>query len=206
MSAAQALRAALTAPTETASVLRKADRFPIIWDSGASLSMSPCRTDFVGDLETPTGAQTVQGIGPPSSHGLAIEGVGHVAWSFLDSTGMLRTIKVPAYYVPESKVRLLSTTSLLQAYPNENICMEGRRLILSGDSASKEDIRRPIKIFTNDRTNLHIGYAYTEGAGRTVQQAFQAIITTVSEGNHNLNPADKELLCWHYRLGHLGFR
>jgi hypothetical protein len=63
---------------------------------------------------------------------VAITGRGHVAWSFLDTKGMLRTLKLPAYYVPASGMRLLSTTSLLQHYPNEFLMGDQRGLRLSG--------------------------------------------------------------------------
>lgn len=49
--------------------------------------------------------------------GVSAEGIGHVAWSFIDTSGMLRTLKLPAYYVSRAKARLLITsTSLLNEY------------------------------------------------------------------------------------------
>jgi hypothetical protein len=49
----------------------------------------------------------------PISAEVRIEGVGHVAWTFLDCRGMLWTLKLPAYYAPMAGVRLFSTLSLL---------------------------------------------------------------------------------------------
>ena len=66
--------------------------FSVIWDSGASLSVSPHREDFVGPIHKPPPNTTVQGLGK----NLRIAGIGHVAWSFHDTNGMLRTVKVPA--------------------------------------------------------------------------------------------------------------
>ena len=45
-------------------------------------------------------------------------------------------IKVPAYLVSKIKVqvRLLSTTSLLQTYPDETITIEAHQLTLSGSN------------------------------------------------------------------------
>jgi hypothetical protein len=51
-----------------------------------------------------------------------------------ETLGNLRMIKVPAYLVTRIKVRLLSTTSLLQAYPGETITIEAHQLTLSGTS------------------------------------------------------------------------
>ena len=46
--------------------------------------------------------------------GLKIGGVGEVVWTIMDSSGLLRSLKLPALYVPTIRVRLLSILSLLQ--------------------------------------------------------------------------------------------
>ncbi|CAJ1959253.1 unnamed protein product [Cylindrotheca closterium] len=97
----------------------KIARYPIIWDSGATTSISPYKDDFVGKLEPAPLGLKLRGI----TSGLKIEGIGHVAWSVVDTTGMLRTIKVPALYMPSATARLLSTSSLLQTYTDESISM-----------------------------------------------------------------------------------
>jgi hypothetical protein len=86
----------------------------VIWDSGESLSISNKGSDFVGSLdEAPTAH--LRGL----ANVVRIEGVGDLAWTFLNCRGMLRMLKLPAYYVPTAGIRLLSTSSLLQEYPNE---------------------------------------------------------------------------------------
>jgi hypothetical protein len=81
----------------------------VIWDSGASVSISLDQADFVGPIdESPN--ERLSGL----TDGVAIAGCGHVVWSFLDTMGMLQMLKLPAYYIPASGTRLLSTTSLLQ--------------------------------------------------------------------------------------------
>ena len=49
-----------------------------------------------------------------------------------DESGMLRGLKLKAYYIPESKVRLISTSSLLQQYHGESISLDSNKLVLSG--------------------------------------------------------------------------
>ena len=49
-----------------------------------------------------------------------------------DTDGMLWLIKIPAFYVPKCKVRLLSTMSLLQTYKDEKIEIDKTMLTLSG--------------------------------------------------------------------------
>ena len=59
--------------------------------------------------------------------GLQINGQGNV----VEQLGNLRLLKVRASRVPNIKVRLLLTTSLLQTYPSETITIEPNRLMLS---------------------------------------------------------------------------
>ena len=203
LSFAQTMQAAFTTPSITNSTLPKSQHYPVIWDSGASLSITPHRSDFVGPIKQPDPRLRLQGL----AQGLHIAGVGQVAWSFVDTTGMLRTLKVPAYLVPKASVRLLSTSSLLQAYSDETISLDGARLVLSGAASSLgHPQRNSIEILLDPTCNLPISYAYSDGAVSTVQHALNSTITTVSQSNMNLSPAEKELLRWHFRLGHLGHR
>ena len=50
-------------------------------------------------------------------------------------------IKVPAYLVSKIKVRLLSTTSLLQTYPDETITIEAHQLTLSGSKTTMRGVK-----------------------------------------------------------------
>ena len=120
---------ALQALTRFQSLMPKESTFPVIWDSGASLSVSPCKSDFVGHYTKPSITLKLKGLAKE----LNIIGQGHVIWAMHDTNGMLRAIKVPAYHVPGCNVRLLSTTSLLQTYKNENICQDELQMRLSGD-------------------------------------------------------------------------
>ena len=80
----------------------------MIVDSGASVCISHDRRDFVGPITKPGVITKLQGI----AKGLKIEGQGHVLWTFHDAHGQLRSLKLPAYYVPSCKVRLLSTSAI----------------------------------------------------------------------------------------------
>jgi GAG-pre-integrase domain len=91
----------------------------IIWDSGASVSISPNRDDFLGKIEPVN--TTIQGISPEE---VGVKGHGFVAWPMEDVNGMLRILKVPCLGVPKIPQRLLSTSSLLiEAYvdPKNNL-------------------------------------------------------------------------------------
>jgi hypothetical protein len=71
---------------------------------------------------------------------------------------MLRTLKLPDLYIPEVKQRLLSTTRLLQAHPQENLTIEKCGMRLSGDG-----ILAPVEAPIDRITNLPTAYAQAHG-------------------------------------------
>lgn len=178
----------------------KESLFPVIWDSGASISVSPHRSDFVGPYTKPPLLLKLRGL----AKGLKIVGQGHVMWAVQDANGMLRAIKVPAYHVPECDVRLLSTTSLLQTYPAESIALDKTKLTLSGQKG--EPTRGQVIALIDKSNNLPTSLAYKHSDVDIPVKALTATITAVNADNHNITEPEKELLRWHYRLGHLGFR
>ncbi len=134
--------------------LAKEVMMPIIWDSGASMSLSFDRNDFVGVMKPVGKLMRHQGI----TKGLRIEGQGHVLWPMLDTNGQLRLIKVPAFYAPNCKVRLLSTTSLLQTYSEEGIELEAHQMKLAG--LASDPTRGAVIATVNPRNNLPTTTSY----------------------------------------------
>ena len=196
------LRMALQAPTRFRAAIAstKTRTYPIIWDSGASFSVSPDRNDFVGPIKKPGAITQLQGI----AKGLRIEGYGHVMWAVHDTTGQLRMLKVPAYYAPRIRVRLLSTTSLLQSYPSETIQIEPHQLTLSGQPG--QPTRGSVIVQVDPRSNLPTSEGHSYNDPPKAVAALEATITHVDDANVNLSEAEKELLRWHFRLGHIGFK
>ena len=45
----------------------------------------------------------------------------------------------------------------------------------------------------------------SEKAHESASEVLYKVTMTTDEGNNNLSPAEKELLRWHYRLGHVEF-
>jgi len=200
----QALKSAFASPQATRDAIDSKKYFDVIWDSGASISISHCKSDFTGPIESVGMGITLQGI----AKGVRVMGKGTVNWSFTDNTGQLRTLSLDALYVPTATARLLSTSSLLDRYPNEHITQHQHRLVLSGDPTVKDNerVREAIEILIDPQTNLPIGFGYANAAKPAIYQAMQSAITTVSDSNKNLSTAEKELLRWHYRLSHLSFK
>ena len=130
LTTAEALHAILQAPTKLRDTMPKDGSFPIIWDSGASISVTNDKADFLTFTKVSPCYNNVMGV----AQGLKFSGFCEVLWSFLDEKGTLRCFKLPALYIPSATTRLLSTTSLLQSYSGELIEQTGRDMRLSGTS------------------------------------------------------------------------
>jgi hypothetical protein len=190
----------LQAPAKFRNAMKKESTFSIIWDSGASISISPNKGDFVGPVTTAGVGTRLKG----TAKGLSIQGQGQVMLTVLDASGQLRALKVPAYYVPQARVRLLSTTSLLQSYPDETISMEAHQLTLSGIRGSSRC--DPVVARVNPSNNLPMTTSYLCSEVGSVPEALNAVITAASSENHNLSNAQKELIRLHNRLSHVSYK
>jgi hypothetical protein len=63
-----------------------------------------------------------------------------------------------------------------------------------------------IEILVDPRSNLHVGTAYDGSKSTSDSIPAAAYTTATSLANVNLSAAEKELLRWHCRLGHLSFK
>ena len=113
-------------------------------------------------------------------------------------------LKLPAYYVPQSPVCLLSMTSLLQTYLGETILMQPHEITLSG--LAHDPLRNPVVVHVDPTNNLPTSQIYHYEVPEKAIEALATTLTVVSNNNINLSEPQKELLRWHYRLGHLSFR
>ena len=76
---------------------------PIIIDTGASISLTPVISDFIGNIE-PADLDSLQGLSSKTQ----VCGQGTVQWKVQDMFGMVRALTTKAYYVPEASIRLMS--------------------------------------------------------------------------------------------------
>ena len=115
---------------------------------------------------------------------------------------MLRSVKIKAFYIPECSMHLLSTSLLLQEYSDETIHLDRSSLHLSGIPGDPEQTSVTVPL---DRcSNLPTSFAYSHDPDETAAQVNNLIAVT-SDENINLSEPEKELMCWHCRLGHLAF-
>ena len=177
-------------PFSILSGFKRAKTFPVIWDSGASVCLTFDKADFVGPLDPPpTHQRTTACVG---TH-IKVKGMGHVAWSIADTTGVLRTLKLPALYAPSSKVRLLSTSSLLSSYPHETIQLNPTQLVLSGCSSSSPPTSSII-VMINPTNNLAVSEAQHPNDYTSVPPGLHSVVREVSDANLNLSNAEREWL------------
>ena len=176
------------------------DLLPIVIDSGASISLTANYNDFVGPIR-PATITELQGL----SHTTKVHGVGQVKWTVRDVFGATRTIKTEAYYVPEPTVRLFS--------PQTYFCeQEQGHLRLDHSSTTLQLHDGSLLHFPyNANNNLplmlpvephHVGLTFDDitalGDGHSVHN----YMSVADESNQNLTQAQKELLLWHWKLGH----
>ena len=168
-------------------------RKPVIFDTGASLAITPDKLDFDGPLTVPKGDLRLGGM----ANGLRIEGVGPVTWTFANSDGTEVRIRSMAYHVPGAKARLLSPQRLFDP-------TTGVRGKYEGDHNSFRlyiDNNETLTIEYDDRNSLPIGYAIIGDISSSPSP--QMNLTLHDESNQNLTAGQKLLLHWHQRFGHL---
>ena len=184
----------------------------VLFDTGANCCITPDRDDFVGEYIKCRNGAAVDGIGK----GLHVEGRGTVAWTFVGKDGMYRTLKLPCYHVPSSTTRIASAGVILAVYPDEEIKIAEGKLTLSGD---KKLGRSEIEVPYCASTHLPYGDASVSKDDLTEEllqvhkrdlkapmKKLRPIRSLTESSNYNLTQPEKELLRWHYRLGHIGMQ
>ena len=173
---------------------------PIIFDSGASVSITPYLSDFVdGSLN-----QSVDAIGSAQIQGIsastAVKGVGKIRLIVYTDTGAKREIVTQALFVPQARIRLLSVCR----YRDEH---RGQRcsFVLDDDGCR---FTLPLSIgggtitFNYRDTNyIPKTTAYAQRFGKSIRQKHNALMV-LDNSNVNLTAAQKELLRFHFCLGH----
>jgi Reverse transcriptase (RNA-dependent DNA polymerase) len=174
--------------------------FPIIWDTGASVCLTYDPTDFIGPIEPPPTTMVLKGLGS----GLTITGTGMVNWYLLVGNGSTRKFTVRAYLVPSATNRLLSPQSYLQStYPNGQ--PDSRSSESWGGTESHFWLRGheslpDILVPYDNHNNLPISYGLNSKLLKDRENEVNSCIT--EDRNQNLTPSQKELLKWHFKLGH----
>ena len=164
--------------------------FSVIFDSGASLAISPCKEDFVGPIQPLPHERRLGGM----AAGMLIEGIGTVRWTF-KADGKFLVVNSRCYYVPDSKARLISPQRLF----NKKQGITGRFVVTEDNASLDFDGFPPLHIDFDSNSHLPTGFAKNHSQ---LGAPIQANLAILSEENQNLTPAQKLLLEWHFRFGH----
>ena len=163
---------ALQAPLHFFGASGNPEIMKLIWDSGASILITPNKDDYVDDLKPLPNPICLNGL----AKGLKIAGIGKVHWNVLDTSSKLQILKIPAYHVPESPMRLLSTTRLFQTYADKTIVIHPHQLVLSRVEGDPD--RTPVTVWVDPSNNLLVSQMFHPQEAKV---AVKALVTTTSE-------------------------
>ena len=194
------LRAALQAPRRLLHAMKRDAPFPVIWDSGASHCVTYDKNDFISEIKDPGSLRQVKGI----NSALEVKGIGTVQWSMYNEKGEIRHFQLPALLVPKCQSKLLSTSALLRTYENEHLIQHASYMRLSGNHTHHE--RESVLIPLEKQSGLLKATMFRSSGAEEAVACLGETISSVRSVNLNLSESEKELLKWHYRLGHLSFR
>lgn len=176
----------------------KSKSFPIIWDSGASICVTPDKSDFVS-YHLNSEINEVKGLG--GKH-LLVDRHSFVQWSMHDENGSLCMFKCKTYYISGCKSSFVSTSAILTTYRGDclTIDLSSLRLIgIVGDS-----LFAAVIVFNNPSTNLPTTTAYNFIVTNIPSSFLMChAVSVVNENSINLNEAQEGLLHWYQHLGHL---
>ena len=125
-----------------------------------------------------------------------------VNWQVRDDSGKLHTLSTRAYLVPNAAARLFAPLAYLRQRENR---AQGGCLSFSDDGGFFVFPRT----HGNDRLTFYLRDDFPLPVTRPIQAyspsetTQRAFLNVVSPENVNLTSAQKELLRWHYKLGHI---
>ena len=180
----------------------RVEDYPIIIDTGASMSLTPSRDDFVGNLD-PAPISELHGLNTTTP----VCGIGTVSWSVKDIFGVVRTIKTRAYYVPDASIRLFSPQTYMQTVGKGHMLVHAQRTVLQVSDGT--DLVFPYHQSSNlpymlTAPQAQLGLTY-EDTVTLSSSSVGCYLSVADQVNQNITPTQKELLKWHWRLGHVHF-
>lgn len=173
---------------------------PLIFDTGASITVSPHLKDFVGPLQT-SGLTHSRLNGVNSSH--LIKGMGTIRVLVYTDNHQPRYIETTGYYVPDINVRLFSVQRYIDEHPGEqcvfSLSDNGMQFIFPTTIGGG-------KLTFNYQSTNHLPVAETFLSSTTPTTGPSKTFQVVDSANTNLSRGQKALLKVHYCLGHINFQ
>jgi hypothetical protein len=182
----------------------ESDDCPIVIDSGASLSLTPYTKDFVTDIRACSIAE-LKGLNGTAK----VVGIGEVEWMVVDLLGVIRKVRTVAYYVPEASIRLFLPQTYFQEKNAGQLLINANKMTLTLHDGS--DLQFPYAHGSNlpymltTKREKTVGLAFDNVVALGDVRAYYSLMSVANETNQNLTLAQKELLKWHWKLGHANF-
>ena len=201
----------LTAMTQTNDLFRFQSMYhteacpqgaPLVFDSGASITISPYKEDFVSMDTSPEmlAQNTVTGFAQGSE--TLVKGIGTICVLVHTDNGDRRYIETEAYWIPQARTRLLSVCRYQQAYKGEGcrFSIEDGGTVFTFPSSTGGgkitfDSQRSNNIPKTTAFSQEYRKSAANGSGRQV-------FMVLDNSNVNLTPSQKALLKLHFCLGH----
>ena len=185
-------------------------KFPLVFDSGASLSLTPVKGDFIGPIH-PCAHPGLQQL----TSTVDVMGIGTAQWTVNDVFGTTTVIETTTLYVPQAEIRLLSPQAWFKEMQDGSLLIDSKGFTLTPPSCPTMPMHWPY----DARTNLPSVFVAASSKDSFAWSSLPsdefiihqmsdaaAFLTLLDQENANLGAAAKELLGWHWKLGHLGLR
>ena len=143
----------------------------------------------------PQKASQGQGV----AQAIKVQEQGTVLWSVLNEPGILRTVKIPALYIPDAKVNLLSINSLGDFYPEQTVTFHPQGATMTGVPGDPK--RRRINIIEAIRCQSHTPMSMEEPTRHpitwpTLCQPFITPISTSVQPKRNFYDDTTDWATW----------
>ena len=176
---------------------------PVVIDTGASTSLTPRLEDFDGPIKD---CETTELNGLSST--TTVVGVGMAAWTLKDVFGVVRTIRTRAYYVPEAQIRLFSPQTYFQEQAKGELSVNAFRSRLTLHDGSELEFpfhpNSNLPLMLSGR-QTKMGLAFEDVMALSKEFDCHGLMSVADEVNQNVTQAQRELLTWHWKLGHANF-
>jgi hypothetical protein len=177
------------------SFLTQSTDLPVVLDTGASTSLTPVLSDFIGPLE-PAPLTEIRGLTSTTR----VVGKGIVEWNICDYWNVPGVIRTMAYYVPDASIRLFSPQLYFQEKDNQGSCViRGQKTTLT---LSDQTV---LEFPYNPRSNLPLMLTKESirmVLARTDIEYFASnsasLLSVTDQTYQNLRPSQKELLLLHF--------
>jgi len=190
------------------------DELPIVIDTGASGSITPVASDFVGGIINKADLQSLKQVNGSTP----VCGQGPVDWPIEDVYGICRTITTDAYYVPDAGIRLFSPQVYIGTNKTAKMQIDFNGIAFTlrcgsvlhfpfnkGNNLPFMLTERSLK--SRKRSHLTSSLTVLSQGNGTYNNSNNSLInrSVFNRENFNLNPSQQELLKWHCRWCHCDF-